>query len=105
MSNPQENTKIEQLTDAIESFAISVARSVIASGNSAASHPTPTQLARAREDARAEMATALRDFLKPSLRVINETARVEGNRASLADAIASREMPKYPGGIDDMKLA
>lgn len=84
MSSPQENTKIEQIVEAFENLAIAVAHSLIASERVLPTHyPNPQLYLNNRADARAEMATALRDFLKPSLRIVTKTEEVETRRAEL----------------------
>lgn len=79
MASPQENTKIEQLTDAIESLCLACSDGVLLQQHT---HPaqdkTPEMIAMNRADARAEVATALRDFLKPSLRVVTEIDKSVG---------------------------
>lgn len=85
MASPQENTKIEQIVEAFENLAISVAHSLIVTERVTPSHyKNPQLLQTNREDAREEMATALREFLKPSLRIVTKTAEVEEARAALA---------------------
>lgn len=75
MTTPQQNTKIETLVEAIETFSIAIARDVAyppAAGTQARC------VAEEREEAREEMASALRDFLAPSLRVITEVEHKVG---------------------------
>jgi hypothetical protein len=82
--SPPENTKIEQVVEAFESLAVAIAHSLILSERVAPTHYTsPELIAVNRTDARAEMATALRDFLKPTLRVVTKTEEVESFRAEL----------------------
>lgn len=71
MSSPQENTKVEQIVEAFENLAIAVAHSIVVSERTLPTHyPNPQLSLMNREDAREEMAQALRDFLKPALRVV-----------------------------------
>ena len=69
MANPQQETKIERVTDAIESLA----RAVVAHQ----SNPmNPRACFDHVRDAREEVATALRELLQPTLRVIQREHRV-----------------------------
>lgn len=71
MASPQENTKVEQIVEAFENLAIAVAHSLILTERVTPSHyKSPELIQTNREDAREEMATALREFLKPSLRIV-----------------------------------
>lgn len=65
MSNPQTNTKIERVVEAFEELAVAVAVSV--KGNE-----EPRKAFDAVAFARVETATALREFLQPTLRVIGQ---------------------------------
>lgn len=89
MATPQENTKIELLVDAFEGLALAMAQSVVLSS---ATHPaqdynTPELIAINRADARADMALALRDFLKPSLRVMERVETYAAEKAAITKAI------------------
>jgi hypothetical protein len=58
------NMKIERVIEAIENLSIQAARATMT--------PTPSSVADVR-DARAEAATALREFMQPTLRVVGGT--------------------------------
>jgi len=72
MSSAQENTKIEQVVEAIENFAINIARGQIMAevASPFSRHTTAELLATERGDAREEMTKALRELLKPTLRIV-----------------------------------
>lgn len=90
MSSPQENTKIELLVDAFEGLALAMAESVLVQQ---ATHPaqdkTPELIAVNRQDARNDMTTALREFLKPSLRVLEKQESYDREKAALDDYVPS----------------
>ena len=62
MGTPQHETKIEALTEAIETLAIAVSKSVVSHGGSEAFAEVT--------DARKTVRDALAEFLKPSLRLV-----------------------------------
>lgn len=101
--SPQENTKIEQIVEAFENLAIAVAHGLIVSERF---HPvqdkTPEMIALNRADARNEMASALRDFLRPALRVVAAKETYAEEKATLTAALT---VPYGGAGIDGMKLA
>lgn len=68
MSNPQQETKIERVTDAIESLA----RAVVAHQSNPMS---PRACFDHVRDAREEVATALRELLQPTLRIVQKETR------------------------------
>lgn len=65
MSNPVINTKVERMIEAVENLAIQAARATMTN--------TPSAVADVN-DARSEAATAFREFLQPTLRVVGGTA-------------------------------
>jgi len=92
MTTPQQNTKIESLVEAIETFSINIARGV-----TAPRYADAKLLHRERVEAREEMAKALREFLQPSFRVITEQENRLGEMAVVTrktvepvDAIATK---------------
>lgn len=81
MGSPQENTKIEQIAEAIESLVLATAASLAATGF----HVSPSKSAQLQtgiENARQELSSALRDFLQPSLRVVTSKTEVIGDVSS-----------------------
>jgi hypothetical protein len=96
MATPQQNTKVETLVEAIETFAINIAQ-----GIAATRYADAAQLHEERLVARKEMADALRDFLAPSFRVITERENRVGDLSTISrrtvepvDAISTKVMPK-----------
>ena len=65
MSNPVINTKVERVVESMENLAIQAARATMSN--------TPSAVADVH-DARDEAATALRELLQPTLRVVGGTA-------------------------------
>jgi thioredoxin-related protein len=62
MANPQSNTKVENVTEAIENLVVAV--------NVALKEPPPRNAYVSVKAAREEMAGALRELLQPTLRVV-----------------------------------
>lgn len=98
--SPQENTKIERIVEAVESLAISVAHGIMAAENveTRSRKADPLTLAENRKDARDELKTALQEFLRPALRVIDRTEEYNKNKAEL-------DRVRYPNGIDDIPIS
>lgn len=78
---PTDNTKIEQVTEAIESLVLASCASIAESGRNITERRA--QYLRGEvETARAGIATALRDLLRPTLRsVTHQEFRVAGHEA------------------------
>lgn len=72
MPTPQQNTKVEMLVEAIETFTINVAQGIVAASQPNINPRHANDLHLQRTDAREEMASALREFLAPTFRVITE---------------------------------
>lgn len=70
MGSPQENTKIEQLTEAIESLVTARVACTVRAGGSPVPDYEREVLTRGVEIAREEVASALRELLRPTLRVV-----------------------------------
>lgn len=99
---PQQSTKVESLVEAIENFSINIAQGIVAASQAQINGQHARDLHDLRIDAREEMASALREFLSPSLRVITEHEKRVGEVSTVSrrtvervDAISTTVMPKY----------
>lgn len=87
--NPQQNTKLEVLTEAIESMCIAVCTGVIAAHlQRGAELPQAPILAENIVESRNGIRSALKEFLKPALQVVSDSK--------------GAERAQFPGGIDDL---
>lgn len=100
MPTSQQNTKVEMLVEAIETFALAIAQDISDPPSPGAGNAINRSIARG--NARQEMASALRDFLAPSLRVITEVEHRVGDiserkvrTVERTDAVSRTVMPKY----------
>jgi hypothetical protein len=97
MSNPQQETKIELVTEAIE--ALVLAQTVCLQHPGVVMHKQLT-------DARSCLRDALRTLLTPTLRVVtNEKIDVVGEASSTKRKIVAETVPYGGKGIDGMNLA
>jgi hypothetical protein len=99
MTTPQQNTKVEALVEAIENFSINIAQGIVAAANHRINGQHARDLHDLRQGARAEMASALREFLQPSLRIITEREERVGDLSTISrktiertDAIATKTL-------------
>jgi hypothetical protein len=88
MSNPQQETKIELVTEAIETLVLATVVATLPSRNPEEQRANHQNVV----DARVTVSNALRELLQPTLRVVSDNP-------------APVKRPKFPGGIDDMNLA
>jgi hypothetical protein len=88
MTSPQEETKIELVTEAIEALILATVVVTLPARNPEEHRANHRNVV----DARVTVSNAFRALLQPTLRVVSDNP-------------APVKRPKFPGGIDDMNLA
>jgi hypothetical protein len=98
MSNPQQTTKIEQVTEAIEALVLAQTVAITSGGGS---HFHEQILI-----ARTELADALKALLTPTLRVVTtEKTDTVGHISTKLSRTVAEAVPYGGKGIDGMNLA